>query len=128
MFKVPLLLRGSTAKGREATPVNKNHKHGWLKVPHPSIKPPHLLKDTCIVVYLSLQTRFPCLRGLLPDISSDQRVKCEKIIKQVGRRNTQRHKAITYFRKESFEEFPVLEVDVAKREGLEETGEGGTRA
>lgn len=27
------------------------------------------------------------------------------------------HKAITYFCKESFEEFPVLEVDVVRREG-----------
>lgn len=33
------------------------------------------------------------------------------------RRYTQTHKAITYFCKESFEEFPVLEVDVVRREG-----------
>lgn len=33
------------------------------------------------------------------------------------KRHTQTHKAITYFCKESFEEFPVLEVDVVKREG-----------
>lgn len=38
--------------------------------------------------------------------------------KKVKQGNTLRHtKAITYFCKESFEEFPVLEVDVVKREG-----------
>lgn len=41
--------------------------------------------------------------------------------------NTLRHtKAITYFCKESFEEFPVLEVDVVKgRVGKRDGGDGG---
>lgn len=47
------------------------------------------------------------------------------------KRNTLKaHKAITYFCKESFEEFPVLEVDVVKEEGGWERWRkwgGGTR-
>ncbi len=53
------------------------------------------------------------------------------MIMLIIKRHTQTHKAITYFCKESFEEFPVLEVDVVKKKGrVGERGGGdggGTR-
>lgn len=64
----------------------------------------------------------------LPAFRRDQRVKCYvgrrkiTIILIIKEKHAQTHKAITYFCKESFEEFPVLEVDVVKKEG---GGDGG---
>lgn len=59
---------------------------------------------------------------ILPAFMGDERVRCyvrrrENNNKAYNKRHTQTHKAITYFCKESFEEFPVLEVGVVKKEG-----------
>lgn len=59
LFIVPFLVHGRRAEGREGTPVNtKTHTKTQKSAP-PQPKPPHLLKDTCIIVFVSLQTDPP---------------------------------------------------------------------
>lgn len=126
------------------THVNTTHTQTHnRKVPCPSLNRP-----TCSQPHASLRLSLPrqyvspvlwtrVFVCFLPAFRCDQRVKCER--KKNNNNNddannkekhTQTHKAITYFWKESFEEFPVLEVDMVKRGGWvrrAEEVEGGTR-